>query len=266
MISDGVFNNIRQFIYDQAGIKLSEEKRALVVGRLAKRLRSLDIEGFDEYWTYLNKSNDRKELQHLVDVLTTNETRFFREPRHFHLLQEIAKNTPTSKSLRVWCGASSTGQEPYSIGMVLSTYLRSSWQMIASDINLTVLAKAKSALYMMEMADQIPDEFRYRYLLQGVRRQEGNFLVDGKIRQNIDFVKVNLIHDTPDIGRFDIIFLRNVLIYFDRKTIELVVNKMVSYLNDGGYLFIGHSENIRGINSQLELVEPTVYRKSRHGR
>ncbi len=265
MISDKVFNNIRQFIYDQAGIKLSEEKRALVVGRLAKRLRSLNIDSYDDYWAYLTTSKDRKELQHLVDVLTTNETRFFREPRHFELLQNVAKTAPVAQPLRVWCAASSTGQEPYSIGMVLGAYLRSSWDMVASDINLTVLAKARSALYLMEAVDQIPDEFRYKYLLQGVREKDGYFLVDGKIRQHINFVKVNLIHDKPDIGHFDIIFLRNVLIYFDRKTIELVINKMVDYLNDGGYLFIGHSENIRGINKQLELVEPTVYRKLNNG-
>ena len=258
------FEQFRQLIFEQAGITLSDSKQRLVVGRLAKRLRH---HGLDDYGVYFQRmirgQLGSTELQLVIDQLTTNETHFFREPAHFDFLrQEILPQVGPGRTFRVWSAASSSGEEAYSTAMVLDDVLgNSAWDVFGSDINQEILAKASAALYPIGSAHEIPEPMLKRYCLKGVRSQAGSFLIDSALRRHVRFSQVNLNAPMPDIGQFDLIFLRNVMIYFSQATKRSVVARMIPLLKPGGYFIIGHSESLNGITDQLELVRPTIYRK-----
>jgi chemotaxis protein methyltransferase CheR len=263
-ITDSEFGQFQKLIFDQAGISLSASKKRLVTGRLAKRIRHYGLSSYGDYFNRLMSGRlSADELQVVIDKLTTNETHFFREPAHFDFLRnEVLANVEPGRSFRVWSAASSSGEEAYSTAMVISDCLgEGTWEVFGSDINTEILTKARHAHYSMSVIHEIPEHYLRRYCLKGVRNQAGTFLIDNQIRKHVHFKQVNLNAPLPDIGQFDLIFLRNVMIYFSQETKQQVVKRMLPLLKPGGYFVVGHSESLNGITDQLQLVRTTIYRK-----
>ena len=266
-ISDGEFASFRRFIFDMAGITMSDSKKALVSGRLAKRLQHHGLPSYEAYFKLLQSGQHPGEVQQAVDLLTTNETYFFREARHFELLREAAEaarpKLRAGSPFRVWSAACSSGEEPYSIAMVLADVLGNApWEITASDISTRVLERARLGHYPMERASHVPQDYLRRFCLKGIREQAGTLLVERALRQRVQFRQVNLNTDLPaDLGSYDVVFLRNVMIYFNGDTKREVVARVISRLKPGGTFFIGHSESLHEINDTLRTVMPSVYRK-----
>jgi len=262
-ISNQEFARFQDFILKEAGITLSAAKKALVSGRLDKRLRHFKLNSYSDYLRLLDSGQDPAERQHAVDLLTTNETYFFREGSHFELLKECARQAgDRGQSLRVWSAACSSGEEPYSIAMVLDAVLGgTAWEVLGSDICTKVLARARVGHYPESRATQLPDALRRRYCLKGQGPQAGTLLVDKGLRQRVRFEQINLNKPLPALGPFDLIFLRNVMIYFNADTKRQVVARLVGQLKAGGLLLIGHSETLNDINDTLQPLKPSVYRK-----
>jgi chemotaxis protein methyltransferase CheR len=206
-----------------------------------------------------------EELQTMVDLLTTNETYFFREPKHFEFLRdEILGKRGAAGNFRVWSAASSSGEEVYTLAMVLADRLgQGPWEVVGSDISTQVLDKAATSHYSLARTEGIPPAFMKKYCLKGVRSHAGTFLIAPELRKRTRFYQINLTQPVdPAIGDFEVIFLRNVMIYFDPETKARVVNNLLPRLRRGGYLFIGHSETLNGLaTGPLESVRPTIYRK-----
>ena len=263
-ITDHEFGLFQRLIYKLAGINLSTEKKVLLVGRLQRRLREYGLETFAEYYRLLASGEHPEEVQTMVDLLTTNETYFFREPKHFDFLrEEVLLRHPRSEPFRIWSAASSTGEEAYTMSMVLAETLGNApWEVVGTDISTQVLAKARAAHYPLGRHEGIPPKFLSKYCLKGVRSQEGTFLVVPELRQRVRFEHANLTRPiTADVGRFDVIFLRNVMIYFDQETKRKVVEHLVFHLKPKGYFVVGHSETLNGIADYLRLLRPTIYQK-----
>ena len=263
-INDKEFSQFQKLLHQIAGISLSAAKKPLVHGRLAKRLKQHQLSSYGEYFRLLTSGQQPDELQIAVDLLTTNETFFFREPKHFDFLREkIFPNRKPGRMFRVWSAACSSGEEPYSIAMHLAGHLGDTpWEVIGSDISTRVLEKARTGHYPMERIEGIPPHFLAEHCLKGVGSQEGTFLIDGKLRSRVNFMQINLNEPLPKLGEFDVVFLRNVMIYFDLEMKRRVVSRVSSLLRPGGYLLIGHSESLNGITDQLVSAMPAVYRKS----
>ena len=263
-ITDQEFALFQRLIYKIAGISLSDSKKVLLVGRLTKRLRQYSLTSFTAYYRLLADGNHQEELQTMVDLLTTNETYFFREPKHFDYLRDqiVAKrNNPTT--FRIWSAASSSGEEAYSIAMTMAESIPDKpWEIVGSDICTQVLDKATTGHYSLARTEGIPPGYLRKYCLKGVRAHEGTFLITPELRQRTRFYQINLTHPVEaDIGEFDVIFLRNVMIYFDPQTKTRVVHNLLPRLKSGGHLFIGHSETLNGITDRVVSVQPTIYRK-----
>ena len=263
-ISEKEFNSFRKLIYSRAGINLSPAKKSLVVSRLSKRLRHYNLETFSSYYELVTSEKQSEEMQVMVDLLTTNETYFFREEKHFEFLQtEVLPNHKSGRRFRVWSAACSRGQEPYTLAMVLADQfdISGSWEIIATDISSKVLAHARQGSYPIDEASKIPEHMLSNYCLKGVRSHEGTLLVDKSLRQHIDFRSLNLIDQWPDMGLFSVVFLRNVMIYFDVETKRKLIDRIYHLLEPGGYLFIGHSESLNLVSKKFKLVRPSVYRR-----
>jgi chemotaxis protein methyltransferase CheR len=262
-ITDKEFARLRQFIYDEAGISLSQAKKSLVCGRLAKRLTHLKDTSYTQYLQRLTDCKGDDEAQTAINLLTTNETFFFREAKHFDLLQSLAASARGGEPMRVWSAACSTGDEPYSMAMVLADTLGvAPWDVLGTDISTKVLACASRGHYPNERARHVPPAFLKRYCLKGVREVEGSFLVERSLRERVSFARINLNEALPDVGQFDCIFLRNVMIYFDKNTRRGVVARVLGRLKRGGVLCVGHSESLNGISNDVMQVMPSVYRKA----
>ncbi len=263
-ITDQEFSLFQAWIYQTAGITLGPEKKPLVTGRLTKRLSHYQLPSFGDYYRLLKSGWEQGEAQVALDLLTTNETYFFREPKHFAFLAEqILPAHPRGRLFRVWSAACSSGEEPYSIAMLLAERLGDGpWEITASDISSRVLAKAESGHYTLDhRASNIPAPYLSRFCLKGIGPQDGTFLIDDWIRERIQFMRINLNARLPDIGSFDLVMLRNVLIYFDNQTKRQVVGRIASVLEPSGYFFVGHSETLNGLNEELKQVQPAIYRK-----
>lgn len=262
-ISDQEFRQFQTMIFDIAGITMSPSKKPLVSGRLAKRVKHHGLDSYDEYFRLLMSGNVDGELQVAIDLLTTNETYFFREPKHFDFLRDkVLPQRKPGKPFRLWSAASSSGEEPYSLAMLLADVLAEApWEMVASDLSTRVLDKARSGVYPMDRAEDIQAPYLKRFCLKGTGRQEGNFMISKELRNRIQFRQVNLNETLPKLGEFDVIFLRNVMIYFNMETKRQVVGRMLPLLSPGGYLVIGHSESLNGVTDDLKVVVPSVYRK-----
>jgi chemotaxis protein methyltransferase CheR len=262
-LTEPEFRQFQTMLYEIAGISLTPAKQALVSGRLARRLKHYGLRSYGDYFRLLSHQHERQELQVAIDLLTTNETYFFREPKHFELLREmILPALPGSQPVRVWSGACSSGEEVYSIAMTLAERLGDRpWEIIGSDISVQVLARARAAHYPIERAEHIPAGYLAKYCLKGVGPQAGTFLVDRALRTRTRIMQVNLNATLPKLGEFDVIFLRNVMIYFDQKTKQQVVRRMLPLLRPGGYFLVSHSESLNGITDALKLISPSVYRK-----
>lgn len=261
-ITDAQFERIQKLLRELAGISLSDAKKTLVTGRLAKRLRHFGFNSYSDYLDYVTGTSGSIELQTMVDLLTTNETYFFRESSHFdYLVDSILPSHHDKKPLNVWSAASSSGEEIYTIAMVLAEHMGvdSAWTILGSDLSRRVLEIAKSGQYPLAKRRGLPDYYLKKYCLKGVKSQEGTFIISRELRKHTVFKSVNLVQELPDIGPFDVIFLRNVMIYFELETKRKVVDQIISKLKIGGTLIIGHSETLHGISDRLKLVKPTIY-------
>jgi chemotaxis protein methyltransferase CheR len=267
VLNDAEFHQFQSWLYLTAGINMSSSKKALVAGRLSKRLKHHNLCSYGDYFRLISDKTEAAELQVALDLLTTNETHFFREPKHFDFLRlEVLPKASPGKTYRVWCAASSSGEEPYSIAMTLAEGLAGGplgtpWEIIASDISTSVLEKARSGHYAMARADKIPKPLLAKYCLKGIGTQEGTFLIEQNLCNRVQFMQINLNAALPKIGEFDMIFLRNVMIYFDMNTKRQVVARMLPLLKPGGFFIVSHSESLNGITDRLELVTPSIYRK-----
>ncbi|MBX3619739.1 MAG: protein-glutamate O-methyltransferase CheR [Rhizobacter sp.] len=262
VISDLEFSHFQRFIYQAAGISLSPAKKALVCGRLSKRLQARRLQSFGEYFKLL-ASGDAGEVQTAVDLLTTNETYFFREPRHFELLRALAQaERNRALPFRVWSAASSSGEEAYSIAMVLADVLGDApWEVMGSDISTRVLERARTGHYPVERTRHIPTAYLKRFCLRGIDEQAGTLLVDRRLRSRVQFRQINLNETLPGLQPFDVIFLRNVMIYFNGDTKRQVVARILSLLKPGGHFCIGHSESLNDVSDAVQVVAPSIYRK-----
>lgn len=262
-LNDREFSQFQAWLYQAAGINLSPAKKALVAGRLFKRLKHYELGSYGEYFKLIMSGQRTEELQVALDLLTTNETYFFREPKHFDFLREhVLPHATPGKTFRLWSAASSSGEEPYSLAMTLAEGLGTTpWEIIGSDISSQVLAKARSGHYPMERARTLPQPLLVKYCLKGTGSQQGTFLIDRALRSRVNFIQVNLNDTLPELGEFDVIFLRNVMIYFDQPTKSKVVARLFPRLKPGGYFIISHSESLNGVSDALKLVAPSIYRK-----
>ena len=263
-LTDQEFDFLRKLLYEAAGINLTPEKKALVIGRLTRRIESLGLTSYGEYFRRIAGNLDPVERQWALDALTTNETYFFREPPHFAYLSEtIVPNVQPGESFRVWSAASSSGEEAYSIAMLLGERLgQRPWEIIGSDLSTKVLEKARRGQYSMERAEKIPKPYLRDFCLKGTGEQDGTFLIDPQLRKRVSFQQANLMGPLPKLGLFDVIFLRNVLIYFDLPTKRRVVDNLLPYMKPGGYFFSGHSESLTGLVEGLTPIKPAIYRKA----
>ena len=260
------FARISQLIYDHCGLDLRHGKETLVAARLGKKLRELRMTSFQQYYEYVTKDGSGAAMAGMVDHLTTNHTSFFREARHFDFLAKTIYPTfKTHAQIHIWSAACSTGEEPYSIAMSLleeaGADAAAKVRIKATDISTRVLEKARRGTYEAERFGGIPVELLQRYLLKGRDKFEGRFRFKESVRSMIDFAHLNLMDALPESYRCSVIFCRNIMIYFDKPTQESLVRRLAERLEDGGYLFIGHSESLNGISHGFEYVSPATYRK-----
>ncbi|WP_148861046.1 CheR family methyltransferase [Marinobacter fonticola] len=261
-MSDAEFREFQRMIFAVAGIHMPASKRVMVAGRLSKRLKALGLGSYSAYGQHLRR--DPAEKQIAVDLLTTNETYFFREPKHFDLLREHILPAHTRRTpFRFWSAACSSGEEPFTAAMVLADTLGGSgWEILASDISTQVLDRARTGRYPMARAEKIPRDCLRRHCLKGIGEAEGTFMVDPALRSRVNFRQINLNAKLPEIGLFDVIFLRNVMIYFNADTKRQIVARLQAQLKPGGYFIVGHSETLNGLQAGLQAVMPSVYRMS----
>jgi chemotaxis protein methyltransferase CheR len=262
-ITDTELAQFQRFIFDEAGITLSAAKKALVMGRLGKRLSHHQLESFGEYFQLLVSGQHPEEVQMAVDLLTTNETYFFREIKHFDFLREQATAARQRGQLfRVWSAASSSGEEAYSIAMVLADCMGTTpWEVIGTDISTRMVQDAERALFTLDRARHVPQDYLRRYCLKGNAEYEGKLLIERGLRSRVKFRYANLNAPLPELGKFDIIFLRNVMIYFSNDTKQQVVNRVASALKPDGYFLVGHSESLNDITQVVRSVAPAIYQK-----
>jgi chemotaxis protein methyltransferase CheR len=266
------FNRLAGFIYRQCGIKITDAKKMMLEARLQKRLRSLSLSSFSQYCDYLfSPEGLDDELVHMIDVVTTNKTDFFRESGHFDYLAQKAIPDLLTKGRRrnitVWSAGCSSGEEPYTLAMILSEcgigFPDFGFLILATDISTKVLDKARLAVYDEERVSPIPSQFRNRYLLRSKDPRNRVYRIVPELRQHVQFRRLNFMD--ADFGfreTMDVIFCRNVIIYFDKPTQEKLLRRFCQHLSPQGYLFMGHSETLLGMDVPLTQVAPTVYRKS----
>jgi chemotaxis protein methyltransferase CheR len=265
-LGNDTYRRIAGLMYDAIGISFSDAKKALVSSRLAPRIQRLGLGGFEDYLALISGDADGGEFQMAVDLLTTNETYFFREPRHFELLeQELAKTRPLS--LAVWSAASSFGDEAYSTAMLLQDMqqqgrIGSDWSILGTDISDRVLRSAIEAVYPEDRLREVTPERLKRYCLRGDGESAGFVCMQEKLRARVRFGQLNLCQPIDAIGPFDVIFLRNVLIYFDAPTKSAVVDRVLSQLRPGGLFFIGTAEGRVPCKTPLEVLAPGAFRKT----
>ena len=267
-ITDADFDYFRQIAYRQAGIFIADYKRNMVFRRVSKRLRALGLERFSDYRALLDRSGQGPELQNLVNVLTTNKTSFFREEHHFRFLrrsalpalQERAKSG--TKRLRIWSAGSSSGEEPYSIAMTLRSSLDdiTSWdaRILATDIDTDMVNHGRRGIYARELLEDIPDEHRRRYTGSA---ESKTFSMTPDVKSLVAFRHHNLLGAWPMNGPFDMIFCRNVVIYFDREAKRSLFDRFAEILTPDGLLFIGHSESLFRISQRFRMVGQSVYQR-----
>ena len=271
-ITEGEFRLIRDLIFKEVGINLASHKKALVMARLAKRLRALGLRKYGEYYDFLKKDESGQELIQMIDLISTNETRFFREPQQFEYLQHTiipqlqreAADGSRDRVLRVWSAACSMGHEPYTIAMVLKEHLckNTNWrvEIIASDISTRVLQQARDGVWDIRAAEQIPQHYLKRYMRRGTNAQIGKMRASPELRSMIRFERINLNHAKYDVpGQFDLIFCRNALIYFNQQAKVDIVNRLLDRLTPGGFFFLGHAESLANISKRATNVIPAVY-------
>ncbi len=269
-ITDKEFQKFREMIYDQTGIDLSERKKRLVIARLSRRLRALNLSSFTEYYDFLTSSEDSQtELVHLINRITTNKTDFFREKHHFDFLSNElfpviigAAEKSGQKRLRIWSAGCSSGEEPYTLAMTVHNSFKNlrGWdiKILATDLDTDILSRAAAGVYPTQTVAPIPPEYLRSYFRQ---TREGYEVVP-ELKNMIAFRKLNFMSPSFPMKRpFDIIFCRNVIIYFDAETKATLMGKFHHHLKDNGYMFIGHSESLMGMKDKFKYMKNTIYQK-----
>ena len=266
-LGDAEFHRIRSLLYRVSGIDLHPGKEGLVKSRLAKRLRALGLATFEDYLAHLERDSSGEELAMMVDVLTTNKTSFFREAQHFDYLRERVLPTLRARAgaMRLWSAACSTGEEPFSIAMLLSDELgpqsASSARILATDISARVLSHATAGVYEEETLRDVPPPFVGRHFALARTTPTRAYRVNDALRSMVRFARLNLIGPWPMRGPFDVIFCRNVMIYFDEPTQQRLVRRLWEILAPGGHLFVGHSESLSALTHEFRYARPAVYVK-----
>jgi len=273
-LRDREFQRFSSFIFDNVGIKMPPTKKTMLEARLQKRLKALGIGSFEEYGDFVfSQEGSASELVHLIDVVTTNKTDFFREPAHFDFMVKTAlpgilqeRGDVLRDPVRIWSAGCSTGEEPYTLAMVLSEFAvgRPDFRVAitASDICTQVLQTAKTAIYPEDRTDPIPLNLKKKYLMRSRDKSKSLVRISPKARSLVSFRRINFMDDELGISeKMDIIFCRNVVIYFDKPTQQTLMRKFHRQLRPGGYLFIGHSETLSGLDVDFKAVASTVYRK-----
>lgn len=264
------FNKLKDLIYEHAGISLSDAKEQLVYGRLARRLRALKLTSFDDYCRLL-EDNSHEEFGHFINAITTNLTSFFRENHHFEALQNtilpsLMRSRRAERRLRIWSAGCSTGEEPYSLAITLLETIDdiNSWdvRILATDIDTNVVATARNGVYTLERIAGLTSARQKRWFQKGKGAQQGEVKVKQEVCDLISFKPLNLMHRSwPMKGPFDIIFCRNVVIYFNKDTQRVLIDRYANLLAEDGYLFLGHSEALHDVSTRFDLMEKSSYRK-----
>ena len=259
-------------VYEHSRIRLGADKQMLLANRLRKRLRVLGLESYDEYCAVLQSPEGSQEIEELVDLISTNHTKFFREPDHFSFLTTQAlpallpRLVASRSPLRVWSAAASSGEEPYTIAIVLAEHLRAypsvEWEITASDISRRMLAEAKQGIYRMDAVQPVPPELLKRYFQKGIGVRAGTCRIKSEIQQRMRFERINLFQaEYPVIPKQHVIFCRNVMIYFDPPSRATAVHRLTRHLSSGGYLVVGHSESLLGIRHGLQPIKQGIYQR-----
>ncbi len=266
-LSDRTFQAISRIIYDAIGLSLTASKKSLVSSRLNSRIQRLGLRGYDDYLALLQDDSEAGEFQMAIDLLTTNETYFFREPKHYEVLeQELAARGPKAGPLNIWSAASSFGDEAYSTAMLLADMQQAGrigpdWSILGTDISHRVLLSAKEAVYPEDRLRHVSPERLRRYCLRGEGPAEGQAMIQPKLLERVRFGQLNLCKPFSGLGPFDVVFLRNVLIYFDPETKRQVVDRVVATLKPGGLFFMGTAEGRVQADVQLTTLVPGAFRK-----
>ncbi len=265
------FEKISKLIYEQCGINLHEGKRELVKARLVKRLHAGNYKSFSDYCHYVTTAEGTDELIAMIDSISTNLTSFFREESHFVRLRLIISSILEKNNSRgltdrfkIWSAGCSTGEEPYTLAMTVKEVAAQKpfeTMILATDISTKVLRIAEAGIYTHEKIKNIAPSMLKKYFQIGTGNSEGHYRVKSELKSMIDFQRFNLMHKFKSQAHFDIIFCRNVMIYFDKQTQGVLVNKFYDSLKNGGYFFVGHSESLTGLNHQFKYIEPSVYQK-----
>ncbi|MBW2308213.1 MAG: protein-glutamate O-methyltransferase CheR [Deltaproteobacteria bacterium] len=271
-LTDKEFENFRRLVYDKCGINLHLGKKELVQARLGKRMRAGNFTSFRDYYNYVVDDPSGNELTHLLDAISTNQTHFFREPQHFQFLCETAlpevlkaNGGKRARTIRLWSAGCSTGEEPYSMAISLLEALPArnacNIRILATDLSTKVLATASSGVYDVKKVEGVPQHYLRKYFQKGCGRWQGYVRIKKEVARLIEFKRVNFMEPFCFNQHFDVIFCRNVMIYFDKTFQEKLVDKFHTLLNPGGYLMIGHSESLTGVNHRFKYIRPTIYRK-----
>ncbi len=271
-LTDVLFHKIAHYVYEHARINLTENKRELVRARLGKVIRQRGFAGYRAYYEYMAADTTGEAVQEVMNAISTNLTSFFRENQHFEfisrqLLPELIKEKEAGRNqrLRVWSAGCSSGEEPYTLAMVLHSGLgqRRGWDLriLATDIDTEMVAHGERGVYPADRLRTVPPPMLRTYFLRGDGKQQGYYRAKPVLRELIRFRKLNLMGSWPFKGGFDLIFCRNVMIYFDQPTQEFLVNRFYEMLAPRGHLFIGHSEGLTGVRHQFKYVQPTIYQK-----
>lgn len=272
VLSENIFKKLGSFIQSECGIKMPPGKRLMVQSRLMKRLRALEISSFEEYWAFIQSTEDKDEVINLINAVSTNKTDFFREPDHFKylidtVLPELIKNRPSEirEPFKFWSAGCSTGEEPYTLAMVLSDFAEKNrsfkFKILATDISTKVIEHGRIAIYSKERIDPIPMKMKQKYLLKSKDPANKVVRIIPKLRSKVIFRRLNFLDNFRLKEKVEVIFCRNVVIYFDRDIQKKLVEKFYEQLIPGGFLFMGHSETINGLNTKFKTVAPTVYQK-----
>ncbi len=269
-LTDAEFTKLSKFIYGQYGIKMPIAKKIMLQSRLQKRLRALNMVHFKVYIDYVFSKEGTDEIVHMMDVVSTNKTDFYRESAHFDFLQNkllpsyINKYSNTRQTIKIWSAGSSSGEEAYTLAMVFRDFLEKypsiDFSIYATDISTKMLKVGISAIYPEERTEIIPLNIKRKYLLRSKDKSKKMVRIVPELRNRVKFARLNFMDNSYNVNeKFDIVFCRNVLIYFDRETQEQVINKLSRHLKSGGYFFLGHSESITNIEVPLQQVMPTVF-------
>lgn len=267
-MDSGLYNQFVQLIYARTGISLSDNKQLLISSRIAKRIRSLCLKGEQEYFDFITHQENGDELYHFIDAISTNVTGFFREPDHFHRLEELIDIllTREMREIRIWCAASSSGEEPYTIAMTVKEKLGKNSHLVkilATDISRAILKKASAGIYTADKLAAVPKAFVDKYFSK--LNTHDSYAIKPEIRDMIVFRELNLSEiPLPLKGPLDIIFCRNVMIYFDQPVKQALVDEFDRLLGAGGTLIISHTESLGGIQNNFKVMQASVYVKPYH--